>query len=315
MRVIHQGLYRVAFSGRDNLKITLSSGPSVLRPASSSGSNRSSIAALSLAVMSTSGSRMGIIPFAIVRLPNSNCCATNFLMPSGLAAWICERCLVPQTPFARPLSNMSSRPGWSFIIWTPSAGGARPTSLFKNGTTFFFFPQVLGRGHTLNVTIDGVLEQNSTNNASLFVGRIHHDFCSQAVHFGHHLILSALFFDGYAKGCQGFRAGATTLVKCSNEACIFGHLLQLRFLYSITAHLGCTGDSSQTSTCNPWEPHGLHAANFRSLHGQGCHVDGSGASICLVPDPYAANTKEKESHEEFDAAPTIFGCCFLDEGH
>merc|ERR1712039_669688 len=39
-----------------------------------------------------------------------------------------------------------------------------------------FFPQVLARGHPLNITINGVLEQDGTNDLALFVLRIRHDF-------------------------------------------------------------------------------------------------------------------------------------------
>merc|ERR1719375_1439231 len=99
------------------------------------------------------------------------------------------------------------------------------------------FPQVLARGHTIDITIDSVLEQDGANDLALLVSRICHDLGAQVVHFAHHLgvILVVLVCD--AIGRQGLWAGAATLVKGRNETCILGHLLQLLLLYCVATHL------------------------------------------------------------------------------
>ena len=92
------------------------------------------MAALSSALIFTSGSIIGTKPASITCLATSNCWSTTSLMPAGLNARILDRSLVPKMPRSLARANRSSRSGISFINCTPLASSASPLSILRKGT-------------------------------------------------------------------------------------------------------------------------------------------------------------------------------------
>ena len=90
----------------------------------------------------------------------ANCWSTTARMPSALADLMTERILVPKTLLPRATGRRSPRSGTGFMTCTPPASSAKTVVDLEERQDALLAPQVLATRHTLNFSVQGVLEKD-----------------------------------------------------------------------------------------------------------------------------------------------------------